>query len=110
MDVISQGLDDLQELAIDMNKELDTQKVLLEETDIQMDKTKDKFQQANVQLKDILDRSGACLSFLFLHMSNQDLVDCLMLLSLGGMTRWCPFMVCMIFLLALVGYMVNIFG
>ena len=64
LDIISQGLDDLQEMAIDMNKELDVQKVMLEETDMQMDRTKEKFQAANSQLKDILDKSGGDAFFL----------------------------------------------
>jgi hypothetical protein len=83
LDVISRGLDDLKELANEANKQLTVQGAMLQQVDEQMDKTILGFKAANKRLKDILEESG-------------------------GMSRWCPMIICAIFLLALVGYIFGI--
>ncbi len=80
---ISRGLDDLKELANEANKQLVLQGAMLQQMDEKMDTTINNFKVANKRLKDILEESG-------------------------GMSRWCPIMICLIFLLGLVGYIFGI--
>lgn len=84
LDEIAKGLDELKELSLDMNKQLTLQNNMIVEVGDEMDKTIEKFKTANGRLKDILDDNG-------------------------GMTRWCPMIVCLCLLLALAGYMFNMF-
>jgi len=84
LDEISKGLDELKELSIDMNKQLTIQNQMIGEVSDEMDKTIEKFKSANGKLKDILDDQG-------------------------GMTRWCPMIVCICLLLALLGYLFQMF-
>jgi len=83
LDEISKGLDDLKDLANEANKQLVQQAAMLTEVEGQMDKNISAFKIANKRLKDILEESG-------------------------GMSRWCPMIICAIFLLALVGYIFGI--
>ena len=83
LEEISRGLDDLRELATEANKQLTVQGAMLQQVDEQMDSTINQFKVANKRLKDILEASG-------------------------GMSRWCPMLICAIFLLALVGYIFGI--
>jgi len=80
LEEISKGLDELKELASEANKQLVVQGAMLQQVDEQMDSTINNFKVANKRLKQILDDSG-------------------------GMSRWCPILVCVIFILGLVGYM-----
>lgn len=80
---IALGLDELKELATEANKHLTIQKAMLDQVDEKMDSTIKGFKTANQRLKTMLDESG-------------------------GMSRWCPIMICMIVLLALVGYIFKI--
>lgn len=84
LDEIAKGLDELKELSLDMNKQLTLQNSMINEVSDEMDKTIEKFKTANGRLKDILDDNG-------------------------GMTRWCPMIVCLCLLLALAGYLFNMF-
>jgi len=84
LDEIAKGLDELKELSLDMNKQLTLQNTMIVEVGDEMDKTIEKFKTANGRLKDILDDQG-------------------------GMTRWCPMIICLCLLLALAGYMFNMF-
>jgi len=84
LDEISKGLDELKELSLDMNKQLTLQNTMIVEVGDEMDKTIEKFKTANGRLKDILDDQG-------------------------GMTRWCPMIICLCLLLALAGYLFNMF-
>lgn len=84
LDEISKGLDELKELSLDMNKQLTMQNAMINEVSDEMDKTIEKFKTANGRLKDILDDQG-------------------------GMTRWCPMIICLCLLLALAGYLFNMF-
>jgi hypothetical protein len=77
---ISKGLDELKELATEANKQLVVQGAMLQQVDEQMDSTINNFKVANKRLKVLLEESG-------------------------GMSRWCPILICVIFLLGLVGYM-----
>lgn len=85
LDEISKGLEELKELSLDMNKTLTVQNEKIKEVGDEMEKTIDAFKSANSKLKDMLDENG-------------------------GMTRWCPTLVCGCLLLALIGYMFNLFG
>lgn len=80
---IGQAVDELKELAQDMNKHLTIQKAMLEQVDEKMDSNIQHFKTANQRMKSLLDESG-------------------------GMSRWCPMLICLIVLLALVGYMFKI--
>jgi len=84
LDEIAKGLDELKELSLDMNKQLTLQNTMITEVGDEMDKTIEKFKTANGRLKDILDDQG-------------------------GMTRWCPMIICLCLLLALAGYLFNMF-
>jgi len=84
LDEIAKGLDELKELSLDMNKQLTLQNTMITEVGDEMDKTIEKFKTANGKLKDILDDNG-------------------------GMTRWCPMIICLCLLLALAGYLFNMF-
>jgi methyl-accepting chemotaxis protein len=81
---IAKGLDELKELSLDMNKQLTLQNTMIVEVGDEMDKTIEKFKTANGKLKTILDDNG-------------------------GMTRWCPMIICLCLLLALAGYLFNMF-
>jgi methyl-accepting chemotaxis protein len=84
LDQIAKGVDELKELSLDMNKQLTLQNTMIGEVSDEMDKTIEKFKSANGKLKAILDDNG-------------------------GMTRWCPMIVCLCLLLALAGYLFNMF-
>jgi len=83
LEEISKGLDDLKELANEANKQLVLQGAMLQQVDEKMDQTIGNFKVANKRLKEILEESG-------------------------GMSRWCPILICLIFLLGLVGYIFGI--
>ncbi|GKV28815.1 hypothetical protein SLEP1_g37813 [Rubroshorea leprosula] len=51
LDVISEGLDTLQNLALDMNEELDRQVPLMDEIGTKVDKTTVDLRKTNVKLK-----------------------------------------------------------
>lgn len=79
LDEISKGMDELKEIGQAMNTELKVQEVLLDDLGNKIDDTNAKFETANKRLNELLEESG-------------------------GMSRWCPFLICTIILLALVGY------
>ena len=83
LEEISRGLDELKEIATEANKHLTIQKAMLDQVDEKMDQTIKGFKTANQRLKTMLDESG-------------------------GMSRWCPVIICLVVLLALVGYIFNI--
>jgi hypothetical protein len=83
LDQISIGLDDLNDLARHANKQLAVQDEMLHKVDRGMDHTIAKFRAENRRLKDLLASSG-------------------------GMVRCCPIVLCVIILLALLGYMLSI--
>lgn len=56
---------------------------MLEQVDSKMDETIGQFKASNRRLKTLLEESG-------------------------GMSRWCPILICCVFLLALVGYIAGI--
>jgi hypothetical protein len=75
---IEDGLDDLLNLARDINKELGVQKIMLDDVDNIMEENIVKLKTANKKLKDILDKSG-------------------------GTSRWVPIIMLTIISLAIVG-------
>jgi hypothetical protein len=79
---ISVGLDQLSELAHEANRQLVVQDELLGQVNSKMDRVIVKFKSANRRLKDMLEESGGC-------------------------TRWCPLLVLVILLLALIGYLLH---
>lgn len=58
LEQIGQGLDDLLDLAQNMNKELVKQEYMLQQTDAKMDQQIQNFKTANMKLKDLLEKSG----------------------------------------------------
>jgi hypothetical protein len=80
LDEISKGLDELLELGEDMNKNLKMQQEMLDEVGDKIDRNIAALQTANSRLKNLLEQSG-------------------------GLSRWLPMMICIVFLLALVGYL-----
>lgn len=82
LDEIHKGLLELKHLGQDMKKNFELQKQVIHEIDINMDETQSKMENAHGRLNDVLRESG-------------------------GITRWCPLLVCMVILLALVGYILN---
>jgi len=84
LDVISAGLAELQNVAKDINTTLDTQAQLLQEVDEKMDQTLDKYDTANARLKQLLDENT------------------------GGVEVWCPIIILIIVLLAIIGYLISI--
>jgi chromosome segregation ATPase len=83
LDEISKGMDELKQIGLDMNKTLTIQNQMLDVIEEKVDNNINKLKNANARLKDIMEQSG-------------------------GMTVWCPRMICLILLLGLVGYMFNI--
>jgi len=84
LDDIMKGMSELKSIAIDMNTSIKTTTAMIEEIDEKMDGTIANFKTANKRLQEILEESG-------------------------GMSRWCPMLICIILLLALVGYMFQMF-
>jgi len=80
---INKGLDDLLHMAEDINKTLKVQDAMLDELGNKIDNNIEAFKTANLKLKHLLKESG-------------------------GLSRWCPIIICFIILLALVGYIYSI--
>jgi len=80
---INKGLDDLLHMAEDINKTLKVQDAMLDELGEKIDNNIEAFKTANLKLKHLLKESG-------------------------GLSRWCPVLICFIILLALVGYIYSI--
>jgi len=80
---ISKGLDELKDIGLEMNKTLAVQSAMMDEIDTKMDTTIAKLKTANGRLKDILEQSG-------------------------GMSRWCPMIICLCLLLGLIGYAIHV--
>ena len=73
LDLIKQGVQQLNAIGTDINEELDKQAVMLDEVEQKMDKVTEKLENRNEQIKKLLD-------------------------STGGATRWCPVMILCIIL------------
>jgi len=84
LDVINQGLQDLKNMATDIGTNLDTQAKMLEEVDQKMDDTLENFQTANARLRQLMEENT------------------------GGVETWCPIIILIIVLLAIVGYIFSI--
>jgi len=80
---ISKGLDELKDIGLEMNKTLAVQAAMIDEIDTKIDKTIDKFKSGNERLKYILEQSG-------------------------GLSRWCPMIICLCLLLGLIGYAIHV--
>jgi len=80
---IINGLDELKEIANEANKQLTVQKAMLEQVDDKIDSNIRQFKSANKRLQTILDESG-------------------------GLSRWCPVLICLVVLLALIGYLFGV--
>ncbi|KAJ0021372.1 hypothetical protein Pint_32199 [Pistacia integerrima] len=70
LDIISEGLDTLKNLADDMNEELDRQVPLIDEIDTKVDKTTADLKNTNVRLKKTLHQvrssRNVCIDIIFL--------------------------------------------
>eukprot|EP01083_Nonionella_stella_P053889 142397_1 len=84
LDIIKQGVMQLNAIGTDINEELDKQKVMLEEVEEKMDHVTEKLENRNEQIKKLLEASG-------------------------GATRWCPVLILCVILMACVGYIYNAF-
>jgi len=82
LDEIMRGMVELKDIASTISIEIKTTTELANQVGEEMDKTIANFKSSNQRLKEILDESG-------------------------GLTRWCPMLICVILLIALVGYMFN---
>jgi uncharacterized phage infection (PIP) family protein YhgE len=82
LDEVLKGMNELKQIATDLNVGIKTGTALVDELDTAMDKTINNFKKSNDRLKEILEESG-------------------------GMSRWCPVLICIVILLALVGYILN---
>jgi len=71
-------------MATDINQELDKQNAMLDEVEHKIDNVTDKLVSRNAQMKKILEDSG-------------------------GIQRWCPVLILLIILLALLGYIYTAF-
>jgi hypothetical protein len=80
LDEISKGMDELKALGLDMNKSLTLQNKMLDVIEEKVDQNIRKLVSANARMKDIMEKSG-------------------------GMTQWCPRILCLVILVALVVYM-----
>eukprot|EP00808_Paulinella_micropora_P015762 g19167.t1 len=79
LDEISKGLDELMEIATDQQKELTLQKDMMADLENKIDEKNAVLRSSNKRLKEMLEETN-------------------------GLTRWCPMLMCIILLLALVGY------
>eukprot|EP00486_Rosalina_sp_Unknown_P006355 CAMPEP_0201572382 /NCGR_PEP_ID=MMETSP0190_2-20130828/15592_1 /ASSEMBLY_ACC=CAM_ASM_000263 /TAXON_ID=37353 /ORGANISM="Rosalina sp." /LENGTH=288 /DNA_ID=CAMNT_0047998039 /DNA_START=19 /DNA_END=885 /DNA_ORIENTATION=+ len=84
LDLIKQGVQQLNAIGTDINEELDKQAVMLDEVEQKMDAVTEKLENRNEQIKKLLE-------------------------STGGATRWCPVMILCVILLACIGYIWNAF-
>lgn len=84
LDVISTGLKDIQEMAIDIGQNLEKQNEMLKEVDEKMDLTVENYVTANQRLKNLIDENT------------------------GGVERWCPIIILVVVLLAIVGYILTL--
>jgi len=82
LDEILRGMTELKDIATTMSIEIKTTTELANQVGDAMDNTIANFKTSNQRLKEILEESG-------------------------GLTRWCPMLICVILLIALVGYMFN---
>jgi len=83
LDEISKGMDELKQIGLDMNKTLTIQNAMLDTIDEKVDQNLNKLKNANQRMKDILQESG-------------------------GAGLWCPRILCIVILLALLGYSFNV--
>lgn len=84
LEIIKQGVMQLNAIGSDINQELDKQAVMLEEVEQKMDAVTDKLENRNEQIKKLLETSG-------------------------GATRWCPVLILCVILMACIGYIYNAF-
>ncbi|KAK8502526.1 hypothetical protein V6N13_095609 [Hibiscus sabdariffa] len=63
LDVISEGLDKLKNIALDMNEELDKQVPLMDEIDTKVDQTTSELRKNNVRMKQILTEVRSSRNF-----------------------------------------------
>jgi len=84
LDVLSVGLKNLNEMALDMNRSLDVQAQMLEEVSDKMDDTIEKYSVANARLKELLEKNT------------------------GGVETWCPIVILIVILLGVIGYLFTV--
>jgi len=83
LEEISKGLDELHEVGLAMNKNLKLQEHMLDELDTKIVEQTEAFKNANLRLKNLLDESG-------------------------GLSRWCPMIICAVIFIALLGVIYSI--
>jgi len=85
LDEVLKGMNELKQIAGDLNTGIKTGIALAGEAEVAMDNTINTLKKSNDRLREILEESG-------------------------GMSRWCPIFICFVILLALVGYILNTVG
>jgi len=83
MDQILTGLIELEDVAKSIKIEIVASTELTQEITDETEKLNEKFKGSNQRLKEILEETG-------------------------GLSRWCPILICIVLLIALVGYLINI--
>lgn len=84
MDQINDGLDQIKQQAIDINVSLKQSEEIIEELDKKMDTTEENMSSTNKRLKNLLTSNDRDATF------------------------WCPIIICLILLLAVIGYCISI--
>jgi DNA repair exonuclease SbcCD ATPase subunit len=84
LEMISEGLTELHDLALTLNKLLKQSTAAIEELDTKMEKVQVRLDNTNKQLDELLEKSGGC-------------------------NRWCPICICLMLLLACAGFLVTKF-
>lgn len=83
LDEVLKVVKQVREVAEDINEELEKQDQMMDEIDNKMDKLQEKLESRNKQMKKLLEASG-------------------------GAQRWCPIIILLIILMALLGYIYNL--
>jgi hypothetical protein len=85
LDQVLAGVKVLRAIGEDMKTEITMQGQILKDMDVQIDKTTGKFKVANRKMKELLEESG-------------------------GASRWCPVLISIVIICALVGYCMTAAG
>jgi len=78
IDAIGKGIEELKAIALDQNRALKTMGLVIDDLDKETTEATEMVKTQNARLQEIIDAQG-------------------------GLTRWCPVLICTIILLALVG-------
>lgn len=80
LDDILKGVNELHDIAKAIKTQIDIGSAMMDDLGNKLDKTNETLKKSNARLQEILEESG-------------------------GVTRWCPMIICVIILLACVGFL-----